>query len=106
MGESPDGRGAGSREAAAREALRHRWLGCGGAVALSVASVRAGALPIYHPRSYWFQPQSAGTLTAAAVGYAGLVVLVTSWWRLGRLTAAGPAVALTAPDRPSARARW
>ncbi|WP_329134052.1 polyprenol phosphomannose-dependent alpha 1,6 mannosyltransferase MptB [Streptomyces sp. NBC_01476] len=78
--------------AASREALRHRWLGAAGATALSVASAWAGALPVFHPLSDWFEPQSAGTLAAAAFGYAGLIVLVTSWWRLGCLTASGPAV--------------
>ncbi|MFC4034097.1 polyprenol phosphomannose-dependent alpha 1,6 mannosyltransferase MptB [Streptomyces polygonati] len=92
MDDSPEIRGAETLKAASDEALRHRWLGAGGAVALSLASGWAGALPVYHPLSHWFAPQSAQTLAAAVVGYAGLIVLVTSWWRLGQLSASGSAV--------------
>jgi hypothetical protein len=86
-----DGRSAQAVETESDEARRHRWLGFGGAVALSVASYWAGALPGFHPMSHWYAPQPALTFAAAAVGYAGLIILALSWWRLGRLAASGPA---------------
>lgn len=69
-----------------------RWLGFGGSAALSVASWRAGVLPVYQPLGGWFDAQPTRTFAAAVVGYAGLVVLVVSWWRLGRLALAREAV--------------
>lgn len=91
MGDSPDSCSAPVLKAWSDEVLRHRWLGAGGAVALGVASGWAGAPQVFHPMSHWYEPQPTVTLAAAALGYAGLVVLVGSWWRLGQLTASGPA---------------
>src|ERR1700754_5166001 len=81
MGDSPETGRAEVRDAGSREALRYRRLGLVGSATLSVASRWAGALPVYPQRLHWFQPPSATTLVAAAFGYAGLVVLITSWWR-------------------------
>lgn len=92
MGDTPEICGAEALKAPSHEVVRLRWLGAGGSIALSVSSAWAGALPVFHPLTHWFEPQSAETLAAAAFGYAGLIALVTSWWRLGRLTASGSAV--------------
>lgn len=91
MADTAETGGARTRERASGEALSLRWLGAGGAVALSLSSYWAGALPVFEPLTGWYAPQSAVTFAAAAVGYAGLVFLVFSWWRLGRLTTAGKA---------------
>src|SRR5882757_8314501 len=78
-------------ETASDEARSLRWLGAGGAVALSASSYWAGALTVYQPKAAWYTPQPTVTFAAAALGYAGLIFLVVSWWRLGRLAASGRA---------------
>ncbi|MFD7917897.1 polyprenol phosphomannose-dependent alpha 1,6 mannosyltransferase MptB [Streptomyces sp. NPDC059740] len=91
MGDVPDSQGGPVHISRIGESVRLRWLGAAGAAALGLASCRAGALPALRPVMHWFQPQPALTLLAAALGYAGLVVLVCSWWRLGRLASSGAA---------------
>ncbi|MYS24958.1 DUF2029 domain-containing protein [Streptomyces sp. SID4948] len=73
------------------DVLRYRWLGAGGSAALSLAGCWAGVLPVYQPQALWFDAQPTKTFAAATIGYAGLIVLAVSWWRLGRLIRSGSA---------------
>ncbi len=88
---APEGTPARAAEKDSGELSRLRRMGGAGALALSVASYWAGALPVFHPMSLWHVREPAVTFAAAAVGYAGLIVLVVSWWRLGRLIPSGAA---------------
>jgi alpha-1,6-mannosyltransferase len=92
MGDIPEAWGAQAPKAASDELLRYRWLGTGGSAALSLASGWAGVLPVYQPLHFWFDAQPMKNFVMATLGYAGLIVLVICWWRLGRLTSVRSAV--------------
>ncbi|MFJ5706057.1 polyprenol phosphomannose-dependent alpha 1,6 mannosyltransferase MptB [Streptomyces sp. NPDC093105] len=68
-----------------------RWLGAGGALAVTVGGYAAGALPVVGGGALW-APRGSATETAGAVLAAlGLTVLVAAWWRYGVLLARGAA---------------
>ncbi|WP_329315870.1 polyprenol phosphomannose-dependent alpha 1,6 mannosyltransferase MptB [Streptomyces sp. NBC_01278] len=60
-----------------------RLIGTLGSVLLAAGSWSAGALPFGVPDGVWAQRSPAHTVLGAAASYAGLVLLVTAWWRLG-----------------------
>lgn len=62
-----------------------RLLGTLGSVLVAAGSWSAGALPLGVPGGVWAQRSPAHTVLGAAASYAGLVLLVTAWWRLGGL---------------------
>ncbi|MFE6845380.1 polyprenol phosphomannose-dependent alpha 1,6 mannosyltransferase MptB [Streptomyces sp. NPDC057686] len=62
-----------------------RLLGTLGSVLLAAGSWSAGALPFGVPGGVWAQRSPAHTVLGAAASYAGLVLLVIAWWRLGGL---------------------
>ncbi|MFJ3203146.1 polyprenol phosphomannose-dependent alpha 1,6 mannosyltransferase MptB [Streptomyces sp. NPDC086989] len=69
-----------------------RLLGTLGSVLLAGGSWSAGALPSGVPDGVWAQRSPAHTVLGAAASYAGLVLLVTAWWRLGGLLRQGEPV--------------
>ncbi|MFE2475145.1 polyprenol phosphomannose-dependent alpha 1,6 mannosyltransferase MptB [Streptomyces sp. NPDC059389] len=69
-----------------------RLLGTLGSVLLAAGSWSAGALPFGVPDGVWAQRTPAHTVLGAAASYAGLVLLVVAWWRLGGLLRAGEPV--------------
>ncbi|MFI6144681.1 polyprenol phosphomannose-dependent alpha 1,6 mannosyltransferase MptB [Streptomyces sp. NPDC051109] len=69
-----------------------RLLGTLGSVLLAAGSWSAGALPFGVPDGVWAQRSPAHTVLGAAAAYAGLVLLVVAWWRLGGLLRAGEPV--------------
>lgn len=69
-----------------------RLLGTLGSVLLAAGSWSAGALPFGVPDGLWAQRSPAHTVLGAAASYAGLVLLVVAWWRLGGLLRAGEPV--------------
>ncbi|MEV0414147.1 polyprenol phosphomannose-dependent alpha 1,6 mannosyltransferase MptB [Streptomyces sp. NPDC050448] len=69
-----------------------RLLGTLGSVLLAAGSWSAGALPLGVPDGVWAQRSPAHTVLGAAASYAGLVLLVIAWWRLGGLLRDGESV--------------
>ncbi|MER6775831.1 MULTISPECIES: polyprenol phosphomannose-dependent alpha 1,6 mannosyltransferase MptB [unclassified Streptomyces] len=69
-----------------------RLLGTLGSVLLAAGSWSAGALPSGVPDGVWALRSPAYTVLGAAASYAGLVLLVVAWWRLGGLLRAGEPV--------------
>ncbi|MFD5510332.1 polyprenol phosphomannose-dependent alpha 1,6 mannosyltransferase MptB [Streptomyces sp. NPDC059761] len=69
-----------------------RLIGTLGSVLLAAGSWSAGALPFGVPDGVWAQRSPAHTVLGAAASYAGLVLLVVAWWRLGGLLRAGEPV--------------
>ncbi|MFF1497919.1 polyprenol phosphomannose-dependent alpha 1,6 mannosyltransferase MptB [Streptomyces sp. NPDC058304] len=69
-----------------------RLLGTLGSVLLAAGSWSAGALPFGVPDGVWAQRSPAHTVLGAAASYAGLVLLVIAWWRLGGLLRSGEPV--------------
>ncbi|MFJ3172126.1 polyprenol phosphomannose-dependent alpha 1,6 mannosyltransferase MptB [Streptomyces roseus] len=69
-----------------------RLFGTLGSVLLAAGSWSAGALPFGVPDGVWAQRSPAHTVLGAAAAYAGLVLLVVAWWRLGGLLRAGEPV--------------
>ncbi|MCC0093838.1 polyprenol phosphomannose-dependent alpha 1,6 mannosyltransferase MptB [Streptomyces flavotricini] len=69
-----------------------RLLGTLGSVLLAAGSWSAGALPFGVPDGVWAPRSPAYTVLGAAASYAGLVLLVVAWWRLGGLLRAGEPV--------------
>ncbi|MET9350977.1 polyprenol phosphomannose-dependent alpha 1,6 mannosyltransferase MptB [Streptomyces termitum] len=68
-----------------------RWLGAGGALAVTAGGYAAGALPVLGGDPLW-TPRATGPQTAGAVLAAlGLTLLVLAWWRYGVLLARGAA---------------
>ncbi|WP_282696925.1 polyprenol phosphomannose-dependent alpha 1,6 mannosyltransferase MptB [Streptomyces sp. CC208A] len=69
-----------------------RWLGAGGALAVTVGGYAAGALPVLGGGPLWEQRGTGGTgLLGAVLAAVGLTVLVAAWWRYGVLLARGAA---------------
>ncbi|MFE5023998.1 polyprenol phosphomannose-dependent alpha 1,6 mannosyltransferase MptB [Streptomyces sp. NPDC056656] len=66
-------------------AQRGMW----GSVLLSCGAWGAGALPRGLPNGIWGAPGPALTLIGATAAYAGLSLLLWSWWQLGTLLRAG-----------------
>ncbi|MFI8322299.1 polyprenol phosphomannose-dependent alpha 1,6 mannosyltransferase MptB [Streptomyces sp. NPDC085529] len=68
-----------------------RWLGAGGALAVTVGGYAAGALPVIGGAPLWAPRASAAETAGAVLAALGLTVLVAAWWRYGVLLARGAA---------------
>lgn len=67
-------------------------LGTLGSVLLGAGAWASGALPPGVPDGVWGRRGEPLTSLCVAVSYAGLVLLLTAWWRLGSHLASGAAV--------------
>ncbi|MFF8788934.1 polyprenol phosphomannose-dependent alpha 1,6 mannosyltransferase MptB [Streptomyces sp. NPDC015125] len=77
-------------------------LGTLGSVLLGAGGWGSGALPRGVPDGLWGRPGEALQCVGVAVSYAGLVLLMAAWWRLGTRVADGAAVGW----RPLRTALW
>ncbi|MDT0455697.1 polyprenol phosphomannose-dependent alpha 1,6 mannosyltransferase MptB [Streptomyces sp. DSM 41527] len=77
-------------------------LGTLGSALLGVGGWGSGALPRGVPDGVWGRPGEPLQCVGVAVSYAGLVLLIAAWWRLGRRVADGTAGGW----RPLRRALW
>ncbi|GAA2299079.1 polyprenol phosphomannose-dependent alpha 1,6 mannosyltransferase MptB [Streptomyces caniferus] len=77
-------------------------LGTLGSVLLGVGGWGSGALPQGVPDGLWGRPGESLRCVGVAVSYAGLVLLIAAWWRLGTRVADGTAGGW----RPLHRALW
>ncbi|MFI8255370.1 polyprenol phosphomannose-dependent alpha 1,6 mannosyltransferase MptB [Streptomyces filamentosus] len=68
-----------------------RWLGAGGALAVTVGGYAAGALPALGGGPLWGPRSSGAEVLGAVLALLGLTVLVAAWWRYGVLLARGAA---------------
>ncbi|MEW1749141.1 polyprenol phosphomannose-dependent alpha 1,6 mannosyltransferase MptB [Streptomyces angustmyceticus] len=66
-------------------------LGTLGSVLLGVGGWGSGALPHGVPDGLWGRPGEVLRCAGVAVSYAGLVLLIAAWWRLGTRVADGTA---------------
>ncbi|MGI5258857.1 polyprenol phosphomannose-dependent alpha 1,6 mannosyltransferase MptB [Streptomyces angustmyceticus] len=77
-------------------------LGTLGSVLLGVGGWGSGALPHGVPDGLWGRPGEVLRCAGVAVSYAGLVLLIAAWWRLGTRVADGTA----GGGRPLRTAVW
>lgn len=77
-------------------------LGTLGSVLLGAGGWGSGALPGGVPDGVWGRPGTTLQCVGVAVSYAGLVLLLVAWWRLGRRVADGTCCGW----RPLRRALW
>lgn len=68
-----------------------RRLGTAGSLALAVGGWGAGALPSFDSLGWWRDRGPGVAMAGGILAYLGMVLLVTAWWRMGRLLPREPA---------------